>query len=91
MANVASARQRWRERCRVASRLGEADRAYRDGIAALEVGSDDAPALLQRGAERGPIDPALYLPLARACRIRGAGERAADFYRKAWRSHRMQA
>jgi signal transduction histidine kinase len=29
-----------------------------------------------------PMDPALYLPFARACRHRGAVWRAADFYRK---------
>ena len=66
-----------------AVRLAKADATYRAGIAALEQGRDEATPLLRRGAEEGPIDPSLYLPLARACRSRGAGDRARDFYRKA--------
>jgi len=34
------------------------------------------------GSRLGAMDPALYLPLARACRDRGLSERAVEFYRK---------
>jgi signal transduction histidine kinase len=64
-----------------ARRLADADALYRGGIAELAAGADASPRL-RAAAEIAPIDPHLYLPLARACRGRGAGARAADFYRK---------
>lgn len=63
--------------------LRQSDAEYRRGIALLSDGDDaGARALLQRASERAPIDPALYLPLARACHRRGLDERAAAMYRK---------
>jgi signal transduction histidine kinase len=54
---------------------------YREGVDELARG-EDGTARLRAAAQIAPIDPRLYLPLARACRERGAGARAADFYRK---------
>jgi signal transduction histidine kinase len=60
----------------------EADAHYRRGIALLAAGQPGGREELAEGARLGPIDPALYLPLARACRDRGWTSRAAEFYRK---------
>jgi hypothetical protein len=64
-----------------AARLAEADAGYRRGIARLGAGQPDAREALAAAAALGPMDPALYLPLARACRDRGLDERAATLYR----------
>jgi hypothetical protein len=65
------------------ARLADADARYRRGIALIRAGqSDAAREELAAGRARGPIDPALYLPLARACRDRELRLRAAEFYRK---------
>jgi signal transduction histidine kinase len=63
------------------ARLAEADAGYRRGIARLAAGQPDAREALAAAAALGPMDPALYLPLARACRARGLDERAATLYR----------
>jgi tetratricopeptide (TPR) repeat protein len=61
----------------------DADRHYRKGIALLESGNlAAAREELHRGTALAPIDPALYLPLARACRDHGLSARAIEFYRK---------
>ncbi|HEX4456995.1 MAG TPA: hypothetical protein VIA18_03450, partial [Polyangia bacterium] len=63
-------------------RLRAADRDYRRGIAALAAGdTNGARAALAAAVAQAPMDPALYLPLARACRDRGLDERAATLYR----------
>ena len=63
--------------------LALADGEYRRGIALLSAGDVVAArALLEEAARRAPIDPALYLPMARACQARGLEERAAAMYRK---------
>lgn len=50
-------------------RLDEADRLYRQGIAELDEGRlDEASLTIAEGRALGPIDPDLYLALARACR-----------------------
>src|SRR5882724_10037198 len=71
--------------CRVDSpaRRVEAERHYRAGIAHLGAG-DLAAAReeMHRGTQLAPMDPALYLPLARACRDRGLTQRAVEFYQK---------
>jgi signal transduction histidine kinase len=63
-------------------RLAEADAHFRRGIDALAAGRSDARDQLRAGQSVAPMDPALYLSLARACRQRELGERAAEFYRK---------
>src|SRR4051812_6631993 len=61
----------------------EADRHYHAGIKLLESGNLAAARdELHRGTALAPIDPALYLPLARACRDHGLMARAIEFYRK---------
>ncbi len=64
------------------ARLRAADADYRRGIASLSAGdTSDARTALAAAAAQAPMDPALYLPLARACRRRGLDERAATLYR----------
>jgi signal transduction histidine kinase len=64
-------------------RRAAADGHYRAGIEHLKTGNlQAAREELRRGTELAAIDPALYLPLARACRDRGLSQRAAEFYRK---------
>jgi signal transduction histidine kinase len=63
-------------------RLADADADYRRAIALVAAGDERARALLARAAATAPLDPALYLPLARACRERGLDDRAAASYRK---------
>jgi signal transduction histidine kinase len=61
----------------------EADRHYKKGIELLSAGKLGAARQeIRAGTRLGPMDPALYLPLARACRERGFSERAVEFYRK---------
>jgi hypothetical protein len=67
---------------RARARLTEADGEYRRGIALLSEGDAGARALLESAAERAPLDPTLYLALARACHRRGLDERAAAMYGK---------
>lgn len=64
------------------ARLADADRWYREGIRRVEAGEPDATAAIREGSRIAPMDPELYLPLARACRDRGAVLRAAEFYKK---------
>jgi signal transduction histidine kinase len=63
-------------------RLAAADIDYRRGIALLSEGDPEARPLLEAAARRAPLDPALYLALARAYRRRGLDERAAATYQK---------
>lgn len=55
-------------------RLAEADRLYRDGIAGVETDASDANVTLARAVALAPIDPNLYLTLARALRARAGRE-----------------
>ncbi|MBX7197208.1 MAG: hypothetical protein K1X94_34480 [Sandaracinaceae bacterium] len=71
-------------------RLREAERHYRAGIALVEAGDPGARDEFREAVSIGPMDPRLYLPLARA--FRGQAElqpynphlfiRAAEYYRK---------
>jgi signal transduction histidine kinase len=70
------------EGARARQRLAQADVEYRRGIALLSDGDSRARALLETAARRAPLDPALYLSLARACHRRGLDERAAAMYGK---------
>ncbi|MFT5356070.1 MAG: hypothetical protein ACI9KE_003293 [Polyangiales bacterium] len=63
-------------------RLNAADQHYRLGIARLERGEEGARADLAAGVAIAPINPALYLPLARACAAQGLTLRAAEYYTK---------
>ena len=71
-------------------RIREADRLYRDGIARVASGDASAREPFEEAVRTAPMDPRLYLPLARA--FRGQAElapdnphlfiRAAEYYRK---------
>lgn len=63
-------------------RLREANGHYREGIRRLRTGAPRVREALERGVGVAPMDPALYLPLARACRARGLELRAAEYYNK---------
>ncbi len=65
-----------------AARQKEADRRYRAGIALLAAGDPAAREELRLATELAPMDPSLYLPLARACRDRALEQHAAEYYRK---------
>lgn len=65
-----------------ARRLADSAQLYESGVSAFERGDESATQELRVAAEVGPIDPSLYLRLARACRAQGASVRAAGFYRK---------
>ena len=62
--------------------LSRADAEYRRGIALLAAEDPAARQVLEGAAKEAPLDPALYLPLARAYRQRGLDERAAAMYEK---------
>jgi signal transduction histidine kinase len=64
------------------SRLAEADARYRRAIELLRGAEPGLREVLAEAQATAPMDPALYLPLARACRDRGSAWRAVDFYRK---------
>lgn len=64
------------------ARLRAADRHYRDGVRRLEQDRDGARAELAAGVAIAPMDPSLYLRLARACRAQGLSLRAAEYYSK---------
>jgi hypothetical protein len=55
-------------------RISDADRLYREGIAGVESGATDANVTLAQAVALAPIDPDLYLTLARALRARAARE-----------------
>ncbi len=63
-------------------RIREADVHYRHGIELLRDGEDGAGDALREGVAIAPMDPALYLPLARACRDADLEPRAAEYYLK---------
>lgn len=55
---------------------------YRDGVERFERGESGAREALAEGARIAPMDPSLYLRLARACRDREIDLRAAEYYSK---------
>lgn len=69
-------------------RLSDADRLYRQGIAEVESGQEDPRVTLGQAGVLAPIDPDLYLALARAFRARATREpddiqlwiRAEEYY-----------
>ncbi len=71
-------------------RIREADRLYRDGIARVEAGDPSAREPFEEAVRTAPMDPHLYLPLARAFRSQAEQApdnphlfiRAAEYYRK---------
>ena len=71
-------------------RLEEAAPIYRAGVEEVRRGDPDARDTLARAVALAPIDPALYLPLARAFRAQAEAHpdnphlfiRAAEYYRK---------
>jgi signal transduction histidine kinase len=63
-------------------RLTQAGQHYRHAVELFRTGQPGVRETLVAGMALGPMDPALYLPLARACRAREMTSRAADFYRK---------
>lgn len=65
-----------------ASRLDRADEHYRAAVDRFEAGAPGVREALAQGAQIGPMDPALYLRLARACRDRDNLLRAAELYSK---------
>jgi signal transduction histidine kinase len=64
------------------ARLEQADVRYRRAIELLRTDQPGVRETLAQALALAPMDPALYLPLARICRERGALLRAAEFYRK---------
>lgn len=62
--------------------LARAGARYGDGIARLERGEAGAREALRDGVALAPMDPGLYLRLARACRARGLAVRAQEYYLK---------
>jgi hypothetical protein len=71
-------------------RIREADRLYRDGIARVAAGDPSARQPFEEAVRTAPMDPRLYLPLARAFRSQAELApdnphlfiRAAEYYRK---------
>ncbi|HEX2573541.1 MAG TPA: hypothetical protein VH877_28585, partial [Polyangia bacterium] len=61
-------------------RLTEAEQHYRRGIALLDHGQPGARDEFEQGLALAPMDPALYLPLARAYRRQQLPMRAVTFY-----------
>ena len=68
-------------------RLQRADVLYRRAVEELRGNQAGVRETLAEALALAPMDPALYLPLARACRERGSLWRAADFYRKYLAQH----
>ena len=66
---------------RAAARLAAADTHYREGVRLLRAGRPARDELAAATA-LAPMDPALYLALARACREQGITLRAAEYYSK---------
>ena len=70
--------------------LREADPLYRRGIAEVRGGDPEARETFERAVRIAPMDPALYLPLARAYRAQARARpdnphlfiRAVEYYRK---------
>ncbi len=62
------------------ARLARAAELYAEGIAALARDDAEARTLFVRAQAHGPMDPALYLPLARACASTGLAEQADRYY-----------
>jgi len=68
-------------------RLERADILYRRAVEELRANRAGVRETLLEALALAPMDPALYLPFARACRARGTLWRAADFYRKFLAQH----
>jgi signal transduction histidine kinase len=64
------------------ARLERADASYRRAIEIIRTEQPGLRETLASAMATAPMDPQLYLPLARACRDRGSPLRAAEFYRK---------
>ena len=62
--------------------LHEAEVHYRNGITLIKAERPGAREELAAGKAVAPMDSALYLPLARACRDQGITIRATDYYRR---------
>lgn len=62
-------------------RLTSAASHYRRAIDLIAAGQAGAREELARGKALGPMDPALFLPLARACRARDSSFLAVEYYR----------
>src|SRR5262249_13965214 len=60
----------------------EAGQHYRKAIRLLAAGDPAAREEFRLATSIAPIEPELYLPLARACRDRGLDQRAAEYYKK---------
>ncbi len=67
---------------RARSLLASADAHYRTGLRELRQGDPRARSEFERGRATAPIDPALYLPLARLYTSRHLPDRAKEFYLK---------
>jgi signal transduction histidine kinase len=63
-------------------RLQEADRHYSKAVALFRADQPGVRDVMVTAMALAPMNPAYYLPLARACRDRGMDLRAADLYRK---------
>jgi hypothetical protein len=63
-------------------RLQEADRHYGKAVALFRADQPGVREAMVTAMALAPMNPAYYLPLARACRDRGMDLRAADLYRK---------
>lgn len=65
-------------------RLAEADLHYQEAIRRLRADepSESVARAIRQGKALAPMDPALYLVLARECRDRGATARAIEYYTK---------
>ncbi|HEX7597940.1 MAG TPA: hypothetical protein VF518_06975, partial [Polyangia bacterium] len=63
-------------------RLQEADRQYGKAVALFRADQPGVREAMVTAMALAPMNPAHYLPLARACRDRGMLWRAADLYRK---------
>jgi hypothetical protein len=62
-------------------RLAAAAQHYRQALAMIETGQPGARQALMRGKAIAPMDPLLFLPLARACRDKDNTFQAVHYYR----------
>lgn len=69
------------------TRLRDADVRYRLAVEIVRTGQPGLREPLVEALALAPMDPALHLPFARACRDRGSAWRAADLYRRYLASH----
>jgi signal transduction histidine kinase len=77
------------EGARARARLRAADVEYRNGIEQLEEGESQARTSFERAIALGPMDPRLYLPLARAFLERArSGQGPPSYYVRADQAYR---